>query len=210
MSEKEKASDKVKTICRLITEETLTPAKKEAQETINLAKNEAQVILEEAHKEAKLIQERCDREVEHKLSVMQASLDMAVKQAILFLKQEITEHFFSKELHHMLTKEMENRDWVAKLLEAMVVSLEKEGISSELHAVLPKTTTRDQIVHSLTKAVADRLKQAGEKGITVGNMIGVELKPAGENFTLSVTEEALHQIIAKYVHRDLREKIFTS
>lgn len=210
VSEKEKASDKVKTICRLITEETLTPARKEAQDTINLAKSEAAALIEQAKQEAALIQERCDREVEHKLSVMQASLDMAVKQSILFLKQEVTEHFFSKELHHMLTKEMGNDEWIAKLLNALVTALEKEGIQSEFHVVLPKTATRERILQSLTKAVANRLIESGDHGIVVGNLVGVEVKLVKENFTLSVTEEALHQIIAKYVHRDLREKIFTS
>jgi V/A-type H+-transporting ATPase subunit E len=210
VSEKEKAGDKVKTICRLITEETLTPARKEAQDTINQAKNESIEIIEQAKREAVLIHEKCDREIQHKLSVMQSSLDMSVKQSILFLKQQVTEHFFSKELHHMLTKEMENDAWVAKLLEALVAALQKEGIESEFQVVIPKTATRDRIIQSLTKEVADKLQKSGDHGIVVGNLVGVEVKLVKENFTLSVTEEALHQIIAKYVHRDLREKIFTT
>ncbi|MBM3201184.1 MAG: hypothetical protein FJZ56_02110 [Chlamydiae bacterium] len=207
-SEKEKASDKVKTICRLITEETLTPAKKEAQEIINIAKAEAASIIEEAKKEAIRIQQRSENEINHKLSVMNASIDMAVKQAILFLKQEVTEHFFSKEIHHLLAKEIQSKDWVAKMLDAIVTSIEKEGTRSELHAVIPKTLTREQIVHSLTKTVAEKLNSAGEKGISVGDLKGIEVKIVKENFVLSVTEESLHQILAKYVHRDLRDKIF--
>jgi vacuolar-type H+-ATPase subunit E/Vma4 len=208
VSEKERASDKVKTICRLITEETLTPAKMQAEETLKIAKNEADNIIVEAKKEAARIQEQCDRDVEHKLSVMKASLDMAVKQAVLFLKQEVTEHFFSKELHHMLTNELQSQSWVVKMLDAIVSSIEKEGTHSDLHVVIPKTVTREQVLQSLAKTVADRLVNAGDKGVVVGNLVGVEVKVAQENFVLSVTEEALYEIIAKYVHRELREKIF--
>lgn len=207
--EKEKASEKVRTICRIIEEETLNPAKKEAEDIVSQARREASEIVLKAKKEAEDELAKCDAEIEKKKRIFDSSLEMAVKQSIAYLKQEVTENFFSKALRETIKAETSSPSWIAKLLDALVEGLKKDGIATELQAVVPRTVSKEEILKSITQEVAKSLEASPEKALHVGDIDGgVEVKLVEHNFALSVSDEALRQIVAKYVHRDLKSKVY--
>lgn len=203
----EKGQDKIKKICSVLRDETLEPAKKRAEEIINDGKRQAEEIIAEAEKQAAKIIADARAAVEQERNVFHSSLQQAAKQSVEALRQSIERKFFNEHLQTIVEKNASGPDLVAKLVNAIVKALEKEGLSTDLTALVPSTLSPKEVNELLLQDVLKALK---EHSVAIGGFAaGAQVRLDNKKMTIDITEQALKELLSGYVVRkDFRKMIF--
>jgi len=198
--------DKVKKICEVLRRETLEPAEHEASTLLEKARREAESIIEEAKRQGEMIKQKAQKEADMLKTRTHSSLQAACKQTIESLRQTIREKLFNPELKKVLTAGLQNEKVIARMIEAVIKGLEKEGVEGDLQAYVSSAIPASEVNALLAPEVLKRLK---EKGVLVGTFAGgVQVKVVGENLTIDLTEQALTELLGSYVRKDFREMFF--
>lgn len=205
----EKGQEKINKICTILREETLEPAKQQAKEIVQEGQKQAEEIIREAQKNAELLMASAREAIEQERNVFNFSLQQAAKQGLETLRQDIENNFFSKQLQTLIEKDGANPDLIAKLLNAIIQALEKEGLSADLSALVPKTISPNEINTMLMKDVLNALK---DKSVTVGKFAaGVQVKINNKQMTFDISDEALKDLLSNHiVRKDFRKMIFAT
>ncbi len=199
------ANKKVREICDVIRNETLRPAQAEANRIIKDAEIIADDILDKANKEIKIKEDESNERLKKALEVHHSVLNLAIKHSMSKLKQSI-EEIFSNEWQEMMRHEMQKEDVIAKLINVVVESIEKDGIDTELMVVIPKSISQESISGFLTDKIRKRLKKGC---IVLGDIqSGIELKLIKEKVSVDISDKSMIALLSKYVSSELREKIF--
>lgn len=203
----ETGKDKVKKICDVLRRETLEPAKRLAEETILNAQQDAERIVEEARLSAQAIEREARQEIERQKTVFQSSLSQACKQTIESLKQSIEEKLFNPELTRVISKQMQDPQILAKLVEAIIKAIEKDGLEANLSVYIPAAVPAQSVNTLLGEGILKHLK---EKSVLIGPLKGgIEVKLHKENITLDISDLALKEMIASYIRKDFRDLFFS-
>lgn len=198
--------DKVKKICEVLRRETLEPALSEAKLILDDAHEKGKEIVEEAKKRAKALLDEAQKEIEKKESIFQVSIKQGARQATEWLRQEIEERLLTHNLSEILKGGMSNPDVVARLVNAVVAAIEKEGVSADLSALIPTAVSPREVNELLGKHVLERLR---EKSVIVGpSKGGIEIKLHKEKITLDLTTEALLELMTRYVRKDFHQLFY--
>ncbi|MBS3903362.1 MAG: hypothetical protein KGZ30_03270 [Anaplasmataceae bacterium] len=206
MKPTETGKDKVKKICEVLRRETLEPAEQEAYELLRRAREEAESILSGARTEAEELRAEARQEIKKKKAVFDASLKQACQQTVEALRQTIIEKLFNPELSKMLIEPLQEKKVIARLIEALVTALDKEGVDGDMTAYVASAVPAREINDLLVPKVLQKLR---EKGVLVGTFTaGVEIKLDKENITLDLTENALKELVSSYSRKDFREMLF--
>ncbi len=198
--------EKIKKICDTLREETIEPAKQEAKEILENAHLQAKSIIDEAKKKSEDILKKNREQLEKEKQVFLSALILASKQSLAALKQMIDEKLFSETLSNVLVEKTSQKEVVEKLLEAVVEAIKKEGIEGDISAYIPKKLSSEEIAKSLMKSVLERLK---DKQVCVADIAGgVKVALKDQKVTLDISDEAIKELVAKYIHRDFRQMLF--
>jgi V/A-type H+-transporting ATPase subunit E len=203
----EKGQEKINKICSILREETLEPAKRQAADIIEEARKQAQEIIDEAKKNAETLIVEARTANEQERNVFNSSLQQAAKQSLESLRQEIENNFFNKQLDSLIEKGGDSPDLIAKLINAIVKALEKEGLSADLSALVPQIISPIEINNLLLKEVLNTLR---EKSVTLGKFsAGVQVRINNKNITIDMSEKALRDLLSTFVVRkDFNKMIF--
>lgn len=202
----ESSDDKIKQICDEISIKTIRPAKIQAKEILEDAKLKAQGIIDEANEQKEQLLKEAANEVMQKNNVANASLNMAIKQSIAKLKQQIVEKLFSKELETLLQNTMNNETIVAQIIEVMLTAINKQGVDANLGAALSSGVDKQKVYAALSSSVKDRLD---EQNIVIGSFkAGAQVVIREKNLCLDLSDDAVKELLSEYVLDDLKEKIF--
>lgn len=202
----EKGDDKIQKICDALRKETLEPAKQEAEELINDAKSRGEQIIAEARQEAEKILAHARVNIEQERNVFHSSLEQASRQSIEELKQVIEKRLFNDELHHQVSKQTQDPDVIGKLIDAIVTAIDKEGLKTDISAVIPETVKPEEVNAVLADGVLKKLKDGGVK---IGGFAGgAQVKLIDSKMTIDITEQSLIDMLAKYLRKDFRQLIF--
>lgn len=202
----EKSQDKIQKIADELRKEALEPAHEEAKKIVEAAKKEADNLIHQAKEEATRIKQEAHKFIEQEKNVFYSSLEQASKQAVESLKQKIEEKVFNPEIHHHLTHAINNPKEMAKLIEVIIASIEKEGVSGDLSIAISKNIKAEELSNYLGKQIYDKLK---ENQVTIGDFEGgAKIKIHQENLTLDISEEAISDLIARYIRKDFRKLFF--
>jgi len=208
MKEAETGSERVKKICDVLRRETLEPAKREAEEIILEARRQAESLLEETKKTIEELQGEAREEIERQRNIFQSSLYQACKQALESLRQNIEEKLFNQELARLFAKNMQSPDVIARLINAVVKALEKDGVEADLSVYIPAAVPARTINEMLGKDILDKLK---EKSVLVGPLTaGIEVKLHDQNITIDISDTALKELVSRYIRKDFRELFFSN
>ena len=200
--------DKVKKICEALKSETLEPAKREAENVIHEAKKKAEQIIKEARDQGQMLIKDAQTKIQQEKATAESALKLAARQTIESLKQTVEKAFFNQELISLIDQDLKKPDMVAKLIEAIVKAIEKEGIGADLEAEIPKSVCAEDVNHALGKAIVDRLK---EQGVVLGDIEGgAKVKIVGQHMTLDLSDQALRELLASYIRDDFRNLIFSA
>ncbi|MCB1118837.1 MAG: V-type ATP synthase subunit E [Chlamydiia bacterium] len=204
MMELEKGEVKIQKICDQLRKETLEPARQEAEEILEQAKKEAGQIVKKAKEEAKGMTEEAKKEIARERNVFESSLNQSVKQSLDALKEGIENQLFNAGMAEVVEKEMKNPQLIADMLQALVKGIEEQG----MEAKIPEGVDPKQVASLLVDRVLKKFK--GE-ALQVGHFGGgVQLKLTDRQMTLDLSDEALKELLARFVRRDYRELIFVS
>lgn len=203
----ETGKDKVKKICEVLRRETLEPAEHEAAALLEKARMDAAAIVKEAERQAEKIKLKAQEEADMLRTRTHSTLQQACKQTLETLRQTIIDQLFNSELKKWLGGGLKNEKVLANLLEAVVKGIEKEGIDCDLHAYISSAVSARDVNTLLAPQVVSRLR---DKGVLVGTFAGgVQVKLAGENLMIDLSEEALTELLSSYVRKDFREMFFS-
>jgi len=204
----ETGKDKVKKICDVLRHETIEPAKQEAREIVDNAQREADEIIQAAKREASKILHEAQMEIQKQKNVFEASLKQASRQAVEILKSDIENKLFHPELTKLLTKPLQDPHVIAKLINTVITSLQKEGVDANLSVYIPASIPARAVNELLTSAILEKLK---EKSVLIGELSGgIEVKLHKENITIEISETTLKEILAQFIRKDFRELFFGS
>ena len=202
----ETGKDKVKKICDLLKRETLEPAQIEAQELLETARMRAEEIIAEAHRKVEALHQVAHQEVQQQKVIFQAALSQACRQTLDSLKEKIEQKLFNPELSNLLSKPLQEPKVVAKLIEVVLLAIEKEGIDSDISVFISSAISAREVNALLAEKILQRLK---EKGVLLSSIRGgVEVKVVGQNMTIDLSDMAFKELVAGYVRKDFRELIF--
>jgi V/A-type H+-transporting ATPase subunit E len=202
----EKGHEKIQKICKKLKEETLDPAKQEAQELIKKAQAEAEQIIAEAEKKAAGYLEAAKKKVEKERSVFHSSLEQASKQSVEALRQEIEKKLFNEQLSDFIKEGTAKADVVANLIDAIVSALKKDGLASDLSAVVPESVKASDVAEKLGETT---FKSLQKDKISLGHFAGgAQIRLHGKNITVDITDSALAELLASYVRKDFRSLLF--
>lgn len=202
----DKGQDKIQEICDALRKETLEPAQGEAERIIEEAKQRAHTIVQEAHSEAKTLHEDARATIEKEKNVFESSLSQAVKQSLEVLRQEVETHLFNSQLQETLKGITTDPKVIARLIEAMVKGVEKEGIAADLGAIIPETVPVEEVAGFLAEEVVKKLEKGG---VILGPITGgAQVKLTDKKITLDMTDESFRKLLANYVRKDFRTLFF--
>lgn len=202
----EKGQDKIQKICDRLRHETLEPAEEEARNILRDAKKKGDSIKEEAERHAEQIKAQAKGQIEQERNVFHSSLSQAAKQAVEALRQEIEHKLFNEELQNLLEKQLSDPKIIADIVNGIIKSVEKEGISTDLTAVIPRLVNSDDVNALLVEGVKKRLKN---KPLEIGGFAGgAQVKLLGKNLTIDLSDQVIKELISNYMRKDFRKLIF--
>lgn len=202
----EKGKSKLSEICEILRKETLEPAQNDAHEIINAAKDEAKKIKTKASAEAKEILENAQKKIEQEKKLFENSIDLASKQTFEQLRQKIGEHFFSIELQKLSKDILKENELVAKLVGAILNTVEKEGLGTNLAVGISKTLKPEDVSKYLTSNLMDKLKKGELKVEDVAS--GAVVKLVDEKMTIEISDESLKDLMGSFLRDSFRKILF--
>lgn len=202
----ERSEDKIQKICDQLKRETLEPARQEAQQILGKAEQRAHEIIEEAENRAERLLAEAKDEIERERRVFHSSLEQAGKQGLASLKQQIEHKLFTDALSRLVEKGSQDAGMIARLVEAIVHAIEKQGIETDLTAEVPKNVSAEQVNSQLAQEVFKRL---GQGVVSIGDFAGgAKVKLVDKTITLDISDQAIKELLASYVRKDFRELLF--
>ncbi len=206
MNHLDTGKDKIKKICDLLKEETLDPAKHEAQELIQAAEHKARQIVHEAEQKAEALLNDAAQKREKQRDLFLSSLKQASEQGLEAIKQAIQKRLFSEHLPKWLAEQTRDPKVSARLISVLIEAVDKEGTSADFSALIAATLSPEEVNGQLAQSIVDRLK---EGGVVLGEFEGgVQLKIHDRNLILDFSEEALKELVGRYIRKNFRELFF--
>jgi V/A-type H+-transporting ATPase subunit E len=202
----ESGKDKVKKICDLLKRETIEPAQKEAEEIVDVARLRAEELVAEAGRKIEEMHRVAHLEIAQRKAIFEASLAQAGRQTLESLRGKIEHQFFNQALSQLMTKPLQDSKIVARLIEAVISAIEKEGLEADLSAAISSATPIQEVNELLGRKILDRLKEKSVLLSTIGG--GAQVKIVDKNLTIDLSEESLQELVASYIRKDFREFVF--
>ena len=204
----EKGQDKIQKICDKLRRETIEPAEEEANRILEETRKKAETILAEAERHVEQLLKQARGQIEQERNVFHSALQQAAKQTVEALRQEIEHKLFNEELQNVLEKQLADPKIVAELVNGIVKAIEKEGLTTDLAAIVPRLISLDDVNALLIENVRKRLKG---KPLQIGNFAGgAQVKLLGKKMTIDLSDQAIKELLANYMRKDFRKLIFSS
>lgn len=203
----EKGQDKIQKICDKLKLETLEPAEEKAKQILLEARKKGEDIKAEAERHAEQLLKQARGQIEQERNVFHSSLQQAAKQTVEGLRQEIEHKLFNEELQNLLEKQSADPKIIADLINGIVTALEKEGLQTDLTAIIPRLVSMEDVNALLLDAVRKRLKN---KSVEIGGFAGgAQVKLHGKKMTIDLSDQAIKELLANYMRKDFRKLIFS-
>lgn len=204
----EQGQEKIRKICDALRSETLEPAKVEAAKIIEEAKAKADQIVAEGRAQRDKMIAEAHAAIEQERTVFHSSLEQSEKQVLDSLRLGVEQKIFNEGLQKLLAEEMGDPKVIGRLIDAIVKSIEKEGLSKDFAAIIPQAVSAESVNLQLMRDVQQQL---GQGPMPLGDFSGgVQIKLIDKKLTLDVTDKALCDFLKSYVRKDFRKLIFNT
>jgi len=202
----DKGQDKIQKICDALRSEALQPAREQADQILEEAHRQAEQLIAEAKEASAKMMADAHQAIVQQRNVFSSSLEQAAKQTLELLKQNVEQKLFHEGLDRLLEEKMADPMLIARLVDAMVVALEKEGLSTDFLAIIPKKIGAQEIVCLLLQEVVELLRMGP---LPIGDFSGgAQIKLNDKKLTLDISDRALSELLKSYVRKDFRKLIF--
>lgn len=197
---------KIDRICQVLREETLIPAQDEAREIVEKAQNQARRLLEKARGEIEALEAEAHQRIEQERRVFESSLAQASRQGLEVIRQAIEERLLHADLKKKIAAATSDPKVIAKLIDAIIAALRKDGMATHLSALIPATVD--------ARAVNELLAQETLAALEVGGVVldgfggGVQLVLKDQKMTVDVSDEAILELLGRFLRKDFRDLLF--
>ncbi len=201
----ESGQDKIKEITERLRKDTLEPAQKEAERLVKEAEARSAKLVAEGEARAQELEAEAKAAIAKERSVFETALKQAGKQALEALRQEIEGRLFDEQLGKRVADASGKADLVASVINALVKAVEKEGSGASLSAAVGKGVKAEEVTQLLLEDVRALLKG----GLVVGDFEGgARLSLVDQQLTLDMSNEAVLELLKRYVRKDFRKALF--
>jgi len=198
--------EKVKKLCDALRRDTIEPAQAEAREVVSKAHRQAEEIIEQARQAAVEMEAAAKERIEQERAVFTTSLEQASRQGIELLRQAVEEKILCQELHSEIVSATIDPKIVAKIVSVVIEGIEREGIESDLSALIARAVDPEAVNRHLAKQLLDRLREGGVLLDGFGG--GAQIVMRDEKITLDITDEALLELLGRFLRGNFRELLF--
>jgi len=187
-------NNKIKELTDKIQKEGLEKANQEAERIIGEARSEAEKILSDARAEADKIRKDAEKSARDFQERTESDVRMSQQQALAALKKEITELIQSDILKEPIKSSLDDKKFVAHLLESVVQNWKNSHEDVNLKVLLPPDQLKDVENH-----FSKKMKDAMANGLVIKEYPGIdrgfEIQPESGNFKISMSDEAFEEFI---------------
>lgn len=196
---------KIQKICEEIRKNTIEPALKEAAEIEMHAKKNAEQILVEANEKKQHMLEMAQKEIEEKQKIFENALQLAKQRVMENIKQTIEEALFSKQFMQILQQHTSKKEVVAQIISALLHIVETQELQ-HFTVFVPEQSDVQQLAAQVGRGFMDQLQK---KIIPLEGLTGgAKLKIEDKSLVIDLSDEAIEQLLAKFVRKEFRKILF--
>ena len=179
--------NKLQELTEKIYREGVSKGNEEAEIIISGARAESEKILKEARKEAEAIISDAEKKAEEIMDKTLSGMKMSFRQAMNTLKQEVEEAILLKIVEEPVSEIFSDNRFIARLIEVTAEKWSHEINEGGIEISIPE---------EMMNEMEQYLKSRTTKSLTDGIILhpvksmkkGFEIRPAGKEFKISVTE----------------------
>ncbi len=212
MSEAGKASSGVQELIDRVRNQGIESGREEAQRLVAEAHEQAAHIVREAEERAERIMRDTQDRVESEKRASQDALELAVRDAILALKTEITTHFADR-MKRLVSMQMADRDLLNRLVLEVAQrvrpdDLDKHKLGVELLTKVigvDELRTRHEevkegtLTHFVLAASGEMLRDGVELSEATGRSNGIRVRLSEGDIELDLSDEAVADLLLQHL-----------
>ncbi|MFO7843489.1 MAG: hypothetical protein R6V16_06730 [Bacteroidales bacterium] len=200
--------NKLQELTQKLYNEGVEKANEEADKIIKEAKAEADKIKKNAEKEAKGIIEEAEQKSEEIKKNVHAELELASKQTVRKVKQQITDLITSKVIDEPVKKAFDDEKFVKEIIETMIKNWDPQKKESiDLSVLLPEKLEKEFEKYFKAKT-GKELNAKLELSFSDAVKGGFKIGPADNSYKISFTEEDFINFFKSYLRPKTGEMLF--
>lgn len=199
--------NKLQELTEKIYHEGVSKGKEEAEIIISGARAESEKILKEAEKEAEAIISDAGKKAEDLMEKTRSGMKMSFRQAMNTLKQDVEEAILFKIAVDPVSEIFSDNRFVARLIEVTAEKWSHDIKEGGIEISIP-----EEIMNDVEKYLKTRTSKTLTDGIILHPVKsmekGFEIRPAGKEFKISVTESDFAGFLKEILRPKLVELLF--
>jgi len=200
--------NKLQELTQKLYNEGVEKANEEADKIIKEAKSEADKIKKNAEKEAKGIIEEAEQKSEETKKNVHAELELASKQTVRKVKQQITDLITSKVIDEPVKKAFDDEKFVKEIIETMIKNWDPQKKESvDLSVLLPEKMEKEFEKYFKAKT-GKELNSKLELSFSDAVKGGFKIGPDDNSYKISFTEEDFINFFKSYLRPKTGEMLF--
>ena len=200
--------NKLQELTQKLYNEGVEKANEEADKIIKEAKAEADKIKKNAEKEAKGIIEEAEQKSEETRKNVHAELELASKQTVRKVKQQITDLITSKVIDEPVKKAFDDEKFVKEIIETMIKNWDPQKKESvDLSVLLPEKMEKEFEKYFKAKT-GKELNAKLELSFSDAVKGGFKIGPADNSYKISFSEEDFINFFKSYLRPKTGEMLF--
>jgi len=200
--------NKLQELTQKLYNEGVEKANEEADKIIKEAKSEADKIKKNAEKEAKGIIEEAEQKSEEIKKNVHAELELASKQTVRKVKQQITDLITSKVIDEPVKKAFDDEKFVKEIIETIIKNWDPQKKESvDLSVLLPEKMEKEFEKYFKAKT-GKELNAKLELSFSDAVKGGFKIGPADNSYKISFSEEDFINFFKSYLRPKTGEMLF--
>ncbi len=210
MTEEQRSSGVQELITRL-REEGVEGGQVQAKQLVEEARRQADEMLDQTRREAEELLQRARKEAASLRTAGQAALQLARRDVVLSLKDEVTEQF-ADAVRRLVRNCLAEEEFIQRLILQIAGRAAPEGQDHDLEFLLPEQMpTVEELQRQPGEFMSDKLSQFVstvardllEKGITFGvaggNAPGLTVRVVDEDVEINLTDESISELLLQHL-----------
>ena len=201
-------TDRIEEITQKIYNEGITKAKADADQLLSEATEKADAIIRSAKQTQDEIIRDAQKKAEEDKKRTEAELQLAARQFISHLKQQITDLVSTAQINSPVNEAFNDSDFIKKIILTLIEKWDpKAGKSMDLHLLLPPDDQQE-----LTAFLQQKATEAMNKGIeiTMDPKIksGFKIGPKDGSYLISFTAQDFANYFKQYFKEGTKKLLF--
>lgn len=207
----EKRSSGVEELIRRLRDEGVAEGQGKAQELLDEAKRRASEMLDQAREDAEKVRQEAQREAKRTQTAGEEAVRLAVRDAILTLKSEITEQFAGR-VRQLVAENLSDEGFLRQLILEVVrratpdegagprqVLLPSEVVGVEELRRKPEEVKEGTLSHFVLTLAGDMLRQGVTFGSSLEGAPGVRVQLLKQDVQIDLTDQAITELLLKHL-----------